>query len=326
MKRREFITLAVGASAWPVAARAQQPAIPVIGLLSSLSARDATGVMTTFRQGLDSVGYVEGSNVAIEYHWAESQYEQPPALAADLVGRKVAVIAAISGTPAALAAKSATATIPVVFAIGNDPVAAGLVKSLNRPGGNVTGATFFTQPLAAKRLELLRELIPSLKTVAVLVNPNNEPTVLEGTKAQAAAQTFGWQSEILNASVESHIDDAFSTIVQKRIGALFVSSDPLFFIFREKLAALAARHALPAIYSDREQAEAGGLISYGASRSDAYRQAGIYVGEILKGKSADSLPVVLPTKYELVINIKSANELGLSVPNSMRLLADDLIE
>ena len=180
--------------------------------------------------------------------------------------------------------------------------------------------------MAAKRLELLRELIPSLKTVAVLVNPNNEPTVLEGTKAQGAAQTFGWQSEILNASVESHIDDAFSTIVQKRIGALFVSSDALFFIYREKLAALAARHALPAIYSDREQAEAGGLISYGASRSDAYRQAGVYVGEILKGKSADSLPVVLPTKYELVINIKSANELGLSVPNSMRLLADDLIE
>src|SRR5476651_661582 len=274
MLRRDFIRLlGVAAAAWPLAARAQQPAMPVIGLLSSLTASDATRVMTAFRQGLNSPGYVEGSNVTIEYRWAAGQYEQLPALAADLVGRKVAVIAAISGTPAAQAANAATATIPVVFAIGGDPVASGLVKSLNRPGGNVTGATFFTQPLATKRLELLRELIPSLKTIAVLVNPNNAPTILEGTNAQAAAQAFGWQSEMLNASVESHIDEAFSTIVQKRIGALFVSSDPLFFIHRDKLAALAARNAVPAIYADREQAEAGGLISYGASRSDAYRQA-----------------------------------------------------
>ena len=180
--------------------------------------------------------------------------------------------------------------------------------------------------LATKRLQLLRELTPSLKTIAVLVNPNNAPTVLEGKNAQAAAQTFGWQSEMLNASVESHIDDAFSTIVQKRIGALFVSSDPLFFIHRDKLVALAARHAVPAIFSDREQAEGGGLISYGASRSDSYRQAGTYVGQILKGANAGSLPVVLPTKYELVINIKTAKELGLSVPNSMQLLADSLVE
>ncbi len=327
MKRREFITLVgAGAAAWPLNAWAQQSAMPVIGLLSSLAASDATLVMTAFRQGLNSAGYVEGSNVTIEYRWAAGQYEHLPAMAADLVSRKVAVIAAISGTPAARAAKEATATIPVVFAIGNDPVAAGLVKSLNRPGDNVTGATFFTQPLATKRLELLRELTPSPRTIAVLVNPNNAPTVLEGRNAQAAAQAFGWQSEMLDATVESHIDDAFSSIVQKRIGALFVSSDPLFFIHRDKLAALATRHAVPAIYSDREQAEAGGLISYGASRSDAYRQAGSYVGQILKGESAGSLPVVLPTKYELVINIKTAKELGLSVPNSMQLLADELIE
>jgi putative tryptophan/tyrosine transport system substrate-binding protein len=327
MKRREFITLLGGATfAWPLGARAQQPAMPVIGLLSSLAASDATRVMIAFRQGLNSAGYVEGSNVTIEYRWAAGQYEQLPAMAVDLVDRRIAVIAAISGTPAARAAKEATATIPVVFAIGNDPVAARLVESLNRPGGNVTGATFFTQPLATKRLELLRDLVPTLKAIAVLVNPNNAPTVLEGTNAQAAAKAFGWKSEMLNASVESHIDDAFSAIVQKRIDALFVSSDALFFIHRDKLATLAARHAVPAIYPDREQAEAGGLISYGASRSDAYRQAGIYVGQILKGESAGNLPVVLPSKYELVINIKSAKELGLLVPNSMQLLADELIE
>lgn len=326
MKRREFIALIGGGAAWPLIARAQQQAMPVIGLLSSLAASDSTRVMTAFLQGLNSAGYVDGNNVTIEYRWAAGQYELLPAMAVDLVGRKVAVIAAISGTPAARAAKEATETIPVVFAIGNDPVAAGLVKSLNRPGGNVTGATFFTQPLAAKRLEFLRELVPSLKTIAVLVNPNNAPTVLEGKNAQAAAQALGWQSEMLNASVESHIDDAFSAIGERRIGALFVSSDALFFIHRDKLAALAARHGVPAIYPDREQAEAGGLISYGASRSDAYRQAGSYVGQILKGESAGSLPVVLPTRYELVINIKSAKKLGLSVSNSMQLQADEVIE
>jgi len=326
MRRREFIAGIGAAAASPPNALAQQPATPVIGLISSLAASDATLVMTAFRQGLGGVGYVEGSNVTIEYRWAAGRYDQLPALAADLVGRNVAVIAAISGTPAARAAKEATATIPVVFAIGNDPVAAGLVKSLNRPDGNVTGVTFFTQPLATKRLALLRELTPSLKSIAVLVNPSNAPTVVEGKNAQAAAQTFGWQSEMLNASVERHIDDAFATIAQKRFDALFVSSDPLFFIYRDKLVALAARHAVPAIYADREQAEAGGLISYGASRSDSYRQAGAYVGRILKGADAGSLPVVLPTKYELVVNIKTAKELGLSVPNSMQLLADSLVE
>jgi putative ABC transport system substrate-binding protein len=326
MKRREFIAGMGAATVWPLAARAQQPAMPVIGLLSSLSADDAPSVMTAFRQGLNSAGYVEGNNVTIEYRWAAGQYEQLPALAADLVGRKVAVIAAISGTPAAQAAKEATATIPVVFAIGNDPVVARLVKSLNRPGGNVTGASFFTQPVATKRIELLRQLTPSVKTIAVLVNPNLAPTVLEGKNAQAAALTFGWQSQMLNASVESQIDDAFSIVMQKRIGALYVSSDPLFFIYRDKLTALASRNSVPTIYPDREQAEAGGLISYGASRSDAYRQAGSYVGQILRGENASRLPVVLPTKYELVINMKAAKELGLSVPNSMQLLADELIE
>jgi putative ABC transport system substrate-binding protein len=326
MKRREFIGLVGGVAAWPVATKAQQPPMPVIGLLSSLSANDARPVMTAFRQGLNSAGYVEGSNLTIEYRWAAGEYARLPAMAADLVGRKVAVIAAISGTAAASAAKAATATIPIVFANGSDPITSGLVTSLNRPGGNVTGVTFFTQPLATKRYELLHELVPSLRTIAVLVNPNNATTVLEVSSAQAAAQTIGWQSEMVYASVESQIDDAFSIIVQKRIGALYVSPDALFFIHRDKLQALAVRHALPGIYADREQVEAGGLISYGASRSDAYRQAGTYVGQILKGESASSLPVVLPTKYELVINIKTAKALGISVPNSMQVLANELIE
>jgi putative ABC transport system substrate-binding protein len=327
MKRREFITLFCGAAvAWPISAWAQQPAMPVIGLLSSLTASDATRVMTAFRQGLNSAGYVEGSNVTIEYRWAAGQYEQLPALAADLVDRKVAVIAAISGTPAALAAKAATVTIPIVFAIGADPVAPGLITNLNRPDGNVTGVTFFTSPLAAKRLGLLRELVPNTTTIALLTNSDNPASVLEATNARTAAQAFGQQARLLNVSSERDIDDAFVVIVQNRIGALFVASDPLFFNYRDKLVALAARHGVPAIYADREQAEAGGLVSYGASRSDAYRQAGNYAGRILKGEKPGNLPVVLPTKFELVINLKTANALGLTVPEGLLNAADEVIE
>ena len=327
MKRREFITLFGGAAvAWPISAWAQQPAMPVIGLLSSLTASDATRVMTAFRQGLNSAGYVEGSNVTIEYRWAAGQYEQLPALAADLVDRKVAVIAAISGTPAALAAKAATVTIPIVFAIGADPVAPGLITNLNRPDGNVTGVTFFTSPLAAKRLGLLRELVPNTTTIALLTNSDNPTSVLEATNVRTAAQAFGQQARLLNVSSERDIDDAFAVIVQNRIGALFVASDPLFFNYRDKLVALAARHAVPAIYADREQAEAGGLVSYGASRSDAYRQAGNYAGRILKGEKPGNLPVVLPTKFELVINLKTVKALGLTVPHGLLNAADEVIE
>ena len=326
MKRREFITLLGGVAAWPLAARAQQPIIPTVGFLSSLSASDRARVVTPFHRGLGEEGFVEGRTVAIEYRFADTQYERLPALAADLVRRPVAAIAAISGTPAALAAKAATATIPIVFAIGGDPVAPGLVARLDQPGGNVTGVTFYTSPLMAKRLELLRELAPKAGTVAVLVNNDSPASLLEGTNAQAAAQAFGVQTLILNASNEEHIDDAFTAITRNRIGALLVSADPLFFSNRDKLVELCARHALPASFADHEYAEVGGLFSYGASRADAYRQAGIYVARILKGEKPRNLPVVLPTKFELVINLKTAKMLGLTVPDKLLVAADEVIE
>jgi putative ABC transport system substrate-binding protein len=327
VKRREFITLLGGtAAAWPLAAAAQQPIIPTVGFLSSLSASDRARVVTPFHRGLGEEGFVEGRTVAIEYRFADTQYERLPALAADLVRRPVAAIAAISGTPAALAAKAATATIPIVFAIGGDLVAPGLVARLDQPGGNVTGVTFYTSPLMAKRLELLRELAPKAGTVAVLVNNDSPASLLEGTNAQAAAQAFGVQTLILNASNEEHIDDAFTAITRNRIGALLVSADPLFFSNRDKLVELCARHAVPASFADHEYAEVGGLFSYGASRADAYRQAGIYVGRILKGEKPRNLPVVLPTKFELVINLKTAKMLGLTVSDKLLVAADEVIE
>ena len=327
MRRREFIAgLSSTVAAWPVAARAQRPAMPMVGFLSSLSASDRARVVTPFHRGLGEEGFVEGRTVAIEYRFADTQYERLPALAADLVRRPVAAIAAISGTPAALAAKAATATIPIVFAIGGDPVAPGLVARLDQPGSNVTGVTFYTSPLMAKRLELLRELAPKAGTVAVLVNNDSPASLLEGTNAQAAAQAFGVQTLILNASNEEHIDDAFTAITRNRIGALLVSADPLFFSNRDKLVELCARHGLPASFADHEYAEVGGLFSYGASRADAYRQAGIYVGRILKGEKPRNLPVVLPTKFELVINLKTAKMLGLTVSDKLLVAADEVIE
>jgi putative ABC transport system substrate-binding protein len=282
--------------------------------------------MAEFRLGLADTGYVEGRNVTIEYRWAAGQYDRLGALAADLVHREVAMIAAVSGTPTALAAKAATTTIPVVFAIGSDPVAAGLVSSLNRPGGNVTGVTFFNGVVGAKRLELLLELAPKDKAIAVLMNPSNPPIVVEATNALNAAQSMGRQARTFGASTAAHIDEAFSVIVEQRFGSLYVSSDLLFFIMRDKLVALAARHALPAIYADREIVEAGGLINYGASRTEAYRQAGKYAGRILKGDKAGELPVVRPTKFDLVINLKTAKALGLTVPNSLLVQATEVIE
>jgi putative ABC transport system substrate-binding protein len=293
-RRREFIALLGGvAVAWPMSARAQQPAIPVVGFLSSLAPNDLGLVVPGFYQGLNGAGFVEGRNIAIEYRWAQGDYQRLPALSADLVNRNVAVLAAISGTPAALAAKAATTTIPIVFAIGGDPVAPGIVTSLSRPGGNVTGVSFYNSPLVTKRLDLARELVPEGSLIAVLVNPVNPPSGAEGTAAQAAAAALGQPLLILNASTQAEIDDAFATIKQQQVRALIVSSDPFFFTERVKLVVLMARDAVPTIFADREQADAGGLISYGASRVDAYRQAGIYVGRIVNCEKRGVMRVFL---------------------------------
>jgi putative tryptophan/tyrosine transport system substrate-binding protein len=327
LRRRHFITLLASAAATrPLAARAQQPAMPVIGFLSSLARTDLTHVMPAFQEGLGRAGFIDGHNVAIEYRWADSDYLRLPALAADLVTRKVAIIAAISGTPAALAAKAATATVPIVFAMGSDPVAFGLVASINRPGGNITGATFFTAGLGPKRLELLHELIPSAKKIAVLVNRDNPPGAADLTNVEVAARTIGLEAKILDASSGHEIEMAFASLSRDRPDALFVGPDPLFLVHREKLVELAADHAMPAIYADRELPEAGGLISYGASRQDAYRQAGIYVGRILNGESPADLPIMRATRFELVINLKAAKTLGITVPLTLQASADEVIE
>jgi putative tryptophan/tyrosine transport system substrate-binding protein len=325
-KRREVITFLGGVAAWPLAARAQQPTLPVIGFLSSLTPSDLNLVVPAFREGLNGTGFVEGRNIAIEYRWAEGDYQRLPTLSADLVRRKVAVIAAISGTPAALAAKAATTTIPIVFAIGGDPIAPGLVPNLSRPGGNITGVSFYSAPLVTKRLDLARELIAKGSMIAMLVNPDNPPSVAEGTAVQEAAAAVGQPLQILHASTQRHIDDAFASIEQRRIGALLVSPDPFFFIERIKLVVLVARHALPTIFAYREQAEAGGLMSYGASRRDAYRQAGNYAGRIVKGEKPSELPVMLPTKFDLLINLKTAKSLRIDISATVLARADEVIE
>jgi putative tryptophan/tyrosine transport system substrate-binding protein len=327
LKRREFITLLGGAATtWPLAARAQQTAMPVVGFLSSLAQSDLGLVVPGFLQGLNGMGFVDGRNIAIEYRWAEGDYQRLPALAADLVNRKVAVIAAISGTPAALAAKAATTTIPIVFAIGGDPIAPGLVSSLNRPGSNVTGTSFYNSPVVTKRLDLARELVPGGSLIAALQNPENPPSVEEGRAVQAAAAALGQPVLILSASTLGHLEDAFATMKQRQARALIVSSDPFFFSERAKLVVLMARDALPTIFADREQADAGGLMSYGASRTDAYRQAGNYAGRIVKGEKPADLPVTLPTKFHLVVNLKTAKSLRIDIPATVLARADEVIE
>jgi putative ABC transport system substrate-binding protein len=326
MRRRKFIALLGSAAvAWPLAARAQQ-AMPVIGFMSSLSSRDQASIMTAFRNGLGDAGFTEARNLAIEYRWADSRYERLPEFAADLTRRRVKVIAAISGTPAALAAKAATTTIPIVFAMASDPIDAGLIGSLNRPGGNITGATFFTGLLGEKRVGLLRELVPKATDIALLVNPDNRTGVVDGRNAEAAAHAIGLRATIFNVRAGREIDDLFATLAGNRPDALYVNPDALFFNERNRIVALAARHAIPAIYADRESIEAGGLLSYGASRSEAYRQAGSYVGRILKGEKPGDLPVVLPTRYQLVINLNTAKALGLTIPDKLMALADEVIE
>jgi putative tryptophan/tyrosine transport system substrate-binding protein len=325
MRRREFTRLLVAAATvWPLAARAQQKKVPVIGFLGSTSPGGNAANVAAFHQGLSETGYVEGQNLAVEYRWAEGNYDRLPALATDLVGRKVDVIATFG--IAAGAAKSATSTIPIVFAIGADPVTTGLVASLSRPGGNVTGVTFIAAELTPKRLELLSELVPQAKVIALLVNPNNANAERTIGNMQEAARARGLQLAILKATTESEINAAFASLDQLHAGALIVVGDPFFGTRNEQLVALASRHTLPAIGLGREFVTSGGLISYGANIAAAYRQVGIYVGKILNGAKPADLPVQQPTIFELVLNLKTAKALGLTVPQSMLMRADEVIE
>ena len=328
MKRREFITLLGGAAAvWPLVARAQQAAKQVIGFLHPASIDVVADRVRAFRQGLKDTGFIEGDNVAIEYRWAENEIERVPALVAELVGRKVTVIAAVGGNVPALAAKTATTTIPIVFGVGEDPVGLGLVASIARPGGNLTGINFLASELHAKRLELLRELVPGAVRLAVLINPGNAVNAETTLKdVQAAARTVGLQMQIIRASTSREIDAAFATMARERPDALLVGGDPFFNSRRVQLALLAARYAVSAAYASREFAEVGGLMSYGPNFLDSFRQVGVYVGRILKGAKPADMPVMQPTKYELVINLKTAKTLGLTVPPQIVARADEVIE
>jgi len=326
MNRRELMLLLGGAAAWPLAARAQQKAMPVIGWLSSASPGPFAPFVAAFHEGLSETGYVEGQNVAIEYRWAEGRYVRLPALAADLVGRKVDVIATSGGTSPALAAKTATLTIPIVFETGTDPVEKGLVASFARPGGNLTGFTILTAELMPKRLELLSEMVPQAKMIALLANPNNLAAERMMRDVQEAARAKGVQLQILKAGAENEFETAFAALVQSHAGGLLVGNDPFFFSRREELVALAARHVVPAMYEWREFAAAGGLISYGTSFAAVNRQVGVYAGRILKGAKPADLPVEQPTRFELVVNLKTAKALGLTVPPSILSRADEVIE
>jgi putative ABC transport system substrate-binding protein len=325
MRRREFISLLGGAAAsWPLAASAQQPAMPVIGFLNAQSPDTIADRLRSFRQGLKDTGYVEGENVAIEYRWAEGQFDRLPALAAELVRRQVAVI--VANGPAAAFAKAATTTIPIVFLVAEDPVRLGLVASLARPAGNATGINFFVGELVAKQLGLLRELVPRALRIAVLINPKNALSLSATADAESAAYAMGLQVRIFNASHSREVNDAFTTIARDRHEALLVGPDPYFVQRRTQLVTLAARHAIPTSYNVREFVEAGGLMSYGTNVVDAYRQVGVYAGRILKGTKPADLPVVQASKFELVINLATAMMLGLDVPATLLARADEVIE
>jgi ABC-type uncharacterized transport system substrate-binding protein len=326
MKRREFITLLGGAAAtWPVVARAQQRPTPIIGCLFSGTPESESKAVAAFHQGLKEAGYIVDHNVMIEYRWAEGDYSRLAGLAADLVQRQVTAIFA-APTPAAVAAKSATSNIPIVFAIGGDPVKIGLVDSLNRPNGNLTGLTFFTVALTAKRLEMIHDLMPTPGVVGVLANPTNPNAGLEDEAVQAAAHVLGQKLLVLNATTEADIETAFETFAHRQIGAFLLGNDPFFTARREQLATLAAHYAIPAMFPQRDYAAAGGLMSYGTRLAETFRQAGIYTGRVLGGAKPVDLPIMQPTKFELVINLKTAKALGLTIPPSLLATADEVIE
>jgi putative ABC transport system substrate-binding protein len=328
LRRGKFITLLGGAAAWPFAVRAQQqPAIPVVGFVSARSSATSARHVAAFQKGLGETGYIEGQNVLIEYHWLEGRYDQLPALMADLVRRHMAVLAVAGSNPAALAAKAATSTIPIVFSVGEDPVKLGLVASLARPGGNATGINFFVSEVIAKRVGLLHDMVPKAVRIAVLVNPGNAPTA-EATLREIpeAARALGLQTQVLSAGTSREIEAAFVTIARDRADALFVAPDGFFVDRRVQFATLAAHHRIPATYAAREVVEAGGLMSYGTDLLDMFRQVGLYTGQMLKGAKAAEMPVAQSTKFEFVINLQTARALGLEVPNSLQLLADEMIE
>ena len=326
IRRRDFVILLGGAAAWPLAARAQQPALPVIGYLATGSPEVMTHRVAAFRKGLSETGYVEGHNVAIEFRWAYNEYDRLPELAADLVRRRVAVIATPGSAQGSLAAKAATTTIPVVFSTGIDPVKSGLVTSLNRPGGNVTGIISMTGALGPKQLGLLQELLPGATRFALLANPNNATTEFVINDVRSATLTIGRQIDVFSAGTNRDIDTAFASLAQKRVDALLVSPDPVFSSRYVQLVTLAIYHRVPAVYFSREFVEAGGLMSYGTSQDDIYRQVGIYTGRILKGENPADLPIVRATKFEFVINLQTAKTLGLEVPANLLALADEVIE
>jgi putative tryptophan/tyrosine transport system substrate-binding protein len=326
MRRRDFISLIGGAAAtWPLTARAQQPAMPVIGILSNPSRNALPAAFASFDRGLNDAGYVEGQNVAIEYRFADGQVDRLRALATDLVNRKVDVLVTMANA-AALAAKAVTTTIPVVFVIGGDPVKLGLVESLNRPGGNITGVSFFLTQLESKRLGLLHELVPHATEIAVLINPTQPAASDQVNEVKEAARALGLDVHIVHAASESDLEPAFATCAQLRAGGLLVTSDPFFNVVNKQIIALAARNAIPAIYELREYVAIGGLASYGSSPTEAFHQTGAYAGRVLKGEKPDDLPVLQPTKFELVINAKTAKALGLTIPSGVLAIADEVIE
>ena len=326
MNRRAFITLLGGAVAWPLAARAQQPVMPVIGFMSAISPEVSIDLLEAFRRGLKEGGFAEGQNVAIDFRWARGQYDRLPAMAADLVNRRVNVIVAVGGDPSPLAAKRATSTIPIVFGMGSDPVNSGLVESFNRPGGNVTGVTLLTNLMEPKRLGLLRELVPGVSLIGVLLNPTFGPAALQLRQIEEAAHAINQRIVIAKAGTDEELNAAFAALVKESIGAMLVTADPYFNVRRQRIVDFAERQHLPAIYQFREFAVDGGLMSYGIDLPDVYRQFGVYTGKILKGTKPAELPVLQPTEFETVINLKTAKSLGIKISDNLLSLADEVIE